>query len=498
MAQPTAYKRTLSGSVGAGIGSIFNAAGKSYYILEHKVSSKYHRAGEAQKIIVDQVELGRDPKCQVQFDESFSTVSRRHAAIVRDGDKWKLVQLSKTNQTFLNGHAIANEWYLQNGDEIQLAVNGPKLGFIIPQGAKAKTGSIALSERLSLFRQQALKPYKTAMVAMGVIILLLIGGGTGLGIWLGKENTRLKEANSLTQEQIDAAQLQLTEATEKQAQLEKQLDKTQKDLKKAMADIKTQTTVTKAPTVSKKISTGDAALDACAPFVYFIYIRKIELSYGGQSKTIEGIGTGTGFLLNDGRFVTARHVVEPWMFPSGEDDVQNLAINAIAHSGGTVKCYIDAYSPTGDKMTLISTNATIDRSSDKKYAYDDGTSIAIPQESDKDWASFRTNKSGGLAFNNTLSQQLPVRAELQVLGYPMRIGANSPKDISPIFAQAVVAKAGLEQGLILTTGSTYEHGNSGGPVFATLEESNELRVVGLVSAGAGRSTGMIVPIAAVR
>ena len=47
------YKNTFSGSVGAGIGSIFAPGGKKYYILEHKVSSKYHRAGECQEIIVD-------------------------------------------------------------------------------------------------------------------------------------------------------------------------------------------------------------------------------------------------------------------------------------------------------------------------------------------------------------------------------------------------------------------------------------------------------------
>ena len=164
MAQETQmYKRSLSGSVGSGMGSLFNGSGKTYYILEHKVSSKYHRAGEAQEIIVDQIELGRDSKCQVQFDESFSTVSRRHAAIVRDGQNWKLVQLSHTNTTFLNGRPVQNEWYLQNGDEIQLSVNGPKLGFIIPSGNKSTVGSIGLSRRLSLFRQQALKPYKTAM-----------------------------------------------------------------------------------------------------------------------------------------------------------------------------------------------------------------------------------------------------------------------------------------------------------------------------------------------
>ena len=86
----TQYKRTIAGSVGAGMGAIFNASGRSYYILEHKTESKYHHAGESQKIIVDQIELGRDSSCQVRFDESFETVSRRHAAIVKEGNDYKL------------------------------------------------------------------------------------------------------------------------------------------------------------------------------------------------------------------------------------------------------------------------------------------------------------------------------------------------------------------------------------------------------------------------
>ena len=122
MAQQTqTYKRSLAGSVGAGMKSVFGSEGRRFYTLIHKVSSKYHKAGESQQIIVDQIELGRDPACQVRFDESFTTVSRRHAAIVKDGDNWKLVQLSKTNSTYLNGRKVQNEWYLQNGDEIQLS-----------------------------------------------------------------------------------------------------------------------------------------------------------------------------------------------------------------------------------------------------------------------------------------------------------------------------------------------------------------------------------------
>ena len=171
------YKRTLRGSIGAGVGALFNGNGRRYYILEHREATKYHKAGEPQKIIIDQAELGRDRNCQVRFDdETCPTVSRRHAAIVREGDRWKLVQLSQTNSTFLNGRAIATEWYLENGDEIQLSVGGPRLGFIVPQGKQSLVSSIKISERLELFRKQALRPYKTAIACMFVLILLLAAG----------------------------------------------------------------------------------------------------------------------------------------------------------------------------------------------------------------------------------------------------------------------------------------------------------------------------------
>ena len=177
MAQATSYKRSLAGSVGAGMKSVIGDKGRRFYILEHKVSSKFHKAGESQKIIVDEIEMGRDPRCQVRFDEQFNTVSRRHAAIVRDGDNWKLVQLSKTNSTYLNGHKVENEWYLQNGDEIQLSINGPKLGFIAPAGDKGLVKSIGMTARLSLFRQQALRPYKTAVSILAACLIL----GCGIG-----------------------------------------------------------------------------------------------------------------------------------------------------------------------------------------------------------------------------------------------------------------------------------------------------------------------------
>ena len=171
------YKRSPASNVSAGMKSIVRGTRKQYFILEHRVGSRYHYAGEQQEIIVDQIEIGRDETCQVRFDEVFETVSRRHAAISKVDNCWKLVPLSTTNPTLLNGKKVQQEWFLQHGDEIQCAINGPKLGFIIPSGEKAMVGSIGLSRRLHLFGKQVLAPYKRILIAVMCFLLLLIGVG---------------------------------------------------------------------------------------------------------------------------------------------------------------------------------------------------------------------------------------------------------------------------------------------------------------------------------
>ena len=486
------YKKSFAGSVGAGMGSLIGGGNKTYYVLEHKVSSKYHKAGEAQEIIVDQVELGRDSNCAVQFDESFKTVSRRHAAIVRDGDNWKLIQLSQTNTTFLNGHPIKNEWYLQNGDEIQLSVNGPKLGFIIPQNNKV--GTIGLSRRLSAFLQQALKPYKTAMWSMAACMVLLICAGFGWAVFDHKSDLEYRQ---VTEQQMQEAEQRFEGTLEaeksQRVALEKQLRTLKADLKK-LKDKNTDKVIE--PQKVSPSGSSNTSLAQCEPNVYFVLIKKIVVTYEGETKTLNNVGSGTGFLLNDGRFITARHVVEPWMYPSGPDDTNNLICNVIANNGGEVVCHLEAYSPTGKHLSLVSTNAVINRRSDEAMDYE-GAVIRLPSQGSNDYAYFCTGETGGLKYDEALSNSLPVQTKLTVLGYPMGIGANSPTDIHPIYSEAVVAREGLEHGYILTTATTFEHGNSGGPVFASTQ-NNELIVVGIVSAGAGRSTGMVVPISAVK
>lgn len=498
------YKRTLNGSIGAGIKSVMGSS-KKYYILEHKVSSKYHKAGESQEIIVDQIEIGRSSKCQVRYDESFSTVSRRHAAIVKDGENWKIVQLSSTNSTFLNGHKIKNEWYLQNGDEIQLSVNGPKLGFIIPTGKRATVGSIGLTRRMSLFRQQALRPYKTAIATLACLIVLLSCGGGYKLYDLHQQNAHLAEVTEKQSKEIIAV-------NERNAELAKEITakgETISEMGKQIEELKKRKPQIIKEVITKNVSgnVDNAAINKCLPYIFYIQTLGFEITFpDGKRTTIEcGRGenklpgwSGTGFLLSDGRFVTARHVSEGWYFfvSGGNVNKTLLSLNAIANNGGKVVAHFIAMSSSGAKMTFTSDQFHCNRSHDKENHAEDGTKVVMASLDNTDYAYFNAG-GAGLSFNISKSSSLERGTRLTVLGFPLGLGANSPTDINPIYGSGIVATNGLQNGVILTTDTNYEQGNSGGPVFYT-NEKGELEVVGIVSAGAGRNTGFIVPISAIR
>lgn len=220
MEKTQVYKRTMAGTVGAGMGTLINASERTYCILEFKTTTKFHKAGESEKIIVDQIELGRDSMCQIRFDASCETVSRKHAAIVRKGDGWNLIPLSKTNATFVNGQSISGEQMLNSGDEIRLSAKGPIIGFIVPQGAKGLVKSIAMTERLKLFRNQALRPYKTGIVVLSIVLIVAI---VGLSSYIYMQGEELEELGSKLKEQTEkiseqANQLNLQAAKVKEAE----------------------------------------------------------------------------------------------------------------------------------------------------------------------------------------------------------------------------------------------------------------------------------------
>ena len=518
------YRSTLSGTMGAGMGLVFSPNSRRYYILEHKISSKYHRAGEAQEIIVDQIELGRDSRCQVRFDDSFSTVSRRHAAIIKDGDNWKLVQISKTNTTLLNGRPVQTEWYLQNGDEIQLSVNGPKLGFIVPTGKKATVGSIGLTRRLSLFRQQALRPYKQAIAALATILVLAVGG---LGTWNWKLHNDLRDQSLKLAEQIiknkddkqlvDSLAKKLAEANSKIAAADEKID----NVKKAAS----RTVVVRMPAAPAgnkdgEESTGNSeSITSCYPYTYLVQCFIIDgsgnpITYKNErGRDVYAAWGGTGFLLNNGYFVTAHHMIHWDMVDFGDDgeidpNSARTVINSRYYSGQW-RVKMIAVSSSGDRIELdySYTNSPFKtgntKTASEKITDNAGRTWVVMAHSyadGTDWACAKVNKSGGLAFDGAFSKNMPPQTKLTILGFPSNMDEKQNGKISPDVSEAITARQGLEDGgWIRTSNENTDHGNSGGPVFTI--RSNKQTVIGLCSGANSGSDGShrkgrIVPIGA--
>jgi len=87
--------------------------------------------GEIQELTESEIRIGRNPDCQVQFPRDLLIVSRDHARIVREGNRFKLLNKS-ANFTYLNGKPVAEDEaaYLKSGDWLMFAEGGPKVSFL--------------------------------------------------------------------------------------------------------------------------------------------------------------------------------------------------------------------------------------------------------------------------------------------------------------------------------------------------------------------------------
>lgn len=525
MTQTTNYKRSFSGSMGAGMKSIFGSSGRRFYELEFRTGSEKHRAGETQKVIVDQIELGRDSQCGIRFGEDCKTVSRRHAAIIKDGNGWKLVQLSKTNSTYLNEHKVENEWYLQNGDEIQLSTGGPRIGFLVKEGAGSLVKSIGLTNRLSLFRQQALRPYKRALTAVASTLAAVVVAGTIVIVSQQKEiDLSKKEIANLTVN-FDAERKAWEVRREKDSlenAHQRDMDAKRYAKQIAAANKRAQEALERASKSSDGAS-GFAAMiekQQIGEDIYFLITTKVVF-ITKDNKEIDLSEyfpyTGTGFLLSDGRFVTARHCIEPWLYNVPDNIPQNVlfAVSYAEQGYGKIKGYYTAINKNKQVLHLTSDNFNVDRSKDivgELGKDQDGDPIVwrcvMPIYEgmtetmwSTDWAATRSSvgSTGKIHTDSELSRNLLPQQKLLVAGYPKGLGVQDGASIvDPIYYELSTTRKGLANNGCIMHSSGTDHGNSGGPIFTIKDD--KLVVIGIVSRGDIKSDhyNWAVPIANIR
>ena len=529
------YKRTVAGSIGAGVGAIFNGSGRTYYILEHKTSSRYHQAGESQKIIIDRVELGRDPSCQVRFDAE--TVSRKHAAIVREGQNWQLIHLSQSNPTLVNGRPIQGHYYLQSGDEIQLSMNGPRLGFIVPQGKQALTSSIKLTERMNLFRQQALAPYRRAIWTLATLLLLTI---VGFGIWtyvLNQDLQEQKEKALALQEQVDNYDKQIAEleaSAEKTPELEKQI--TELRNRKQQVVTRYNTIIKNNPELEDEVrklreqvkENNDDVIEVSEkseeetsnvnpdsktdlrdyyPHIYRIIIEDITLERNGLARSA-GLSTddkdcGTGFILSNGTFVTARQNVQPWLYVNGvAPSGWRYELAKFVAMGFEVKMKFAAYSTKGPSQKIEISSRDFDlpsagdvieatvpiSKSDWQYLQNlgfevtkedlkrVGTNIKISASRGRSYALYRGTGRSGIPANNGAAQSLPGGKDIEICGYI----SNDVHNLAGAaeYHKASTSSTDTKNGTIRIQNAPSYAGHLGAPAFIK-EEDGSYSIIGV-------------------
>ena len=86
--------------------------------------------GKMQEFSENKIRIGRYPGFEVQYPKDHLIISKAHAEIIREGNRFKLVDTESLNKTYLQGKEI-QEAYLKSGDVLMLGEGGPKFSFLI-------------------------------------------------------------------------------------------------------------------------------------------------------------------------------------------------------------------------------------------------------------------------------------------------------------------------------------------------------------------------------
>lgn len=456
-------------TIGAGFRAL-GGANLASYTLEFLSQSGNRRAGTTETIVVPYAEMGRDRSCAIRFDSSETTVSRKHASISHENGQYFITALSQTNQTFVNGAPINSKSPLNNGSEIQLSSNGPRMRFLASQ---TKTSTMRLTQRMQMFTSQSLRPYRRAVILLSVVFLAAI---SVLGYYSYEQTLKVEQFG----EDIDDQKEMIDDLEEKNSELIGNLSKVSKDQAALKRNLRKQTKIN--DSIRQSMASEDQISSVLADWeadVYGIEITYLSFSIDGElsKHTLNTDLIGTGFLLNDGKFVTALHVIMPWLYQS---DWHN--INKLHTMGDFVKIDLVAISPKGKRLKLSSDDFNYDLS---------GFDIETDSEGNKyregglnsleyDWAWIQTDTKGQIDADFNLSENLAAGKTIYTLGYMYGVEQQSGSFYNPLLSKMSVAQKGLDKGIIKISGRTFDNGNSGGPALV-VDSKGQLKAVGIVS-----------------
>jgi len=505
------------------------------YTLQFIDPTKTKRAGEHTTIVNPYIELGRASNNVIQYGEEYSTVSRKHASISFDNGQVVINSLGK-NPTYVNGQEVYGKKVLNNGDEIQLSSNGPRIRF---NSTPTLTSNMKFTQRMGLMAEQALKPYKQLVTVLFILLFVAIGSGAWYGIKTNKElsnvSTQLEGTEQLVKQQQQIIAQNEANLRKMEMKGEKQTYEYKK-LKNATATLiqnlkTTQSELNKMkkssfqpheikngnddPIPSNNLSniTFD---DLPTDDVYFIGAYKIEISFPEKKLQIidakymkENVNpnfsgyflyTGTAFLTTEHELISARHIVQPYRYTQNLDTYQLIAIQEAR--GAKITVFFEAIRKDGNlAFTFTDRGIQYDDSSDKNVTLNyngEDYPYKVATNGASDWAYIKLRTfNGSIKYNRELSTSLKIGDELYAVGFGYG-GALQPQkgDLKPLVGRGFVAQNGLTNGVINLSNQALTHGYSGGPVFKYV--NGDFICVGIISAGIGANVGIIVPVANLR
>lgn len=457
---------------------ILGGANIPTYTLEFLSNTVRHKQGTFQTIVMPFIELGRDKNCAVCFGDDAPTVSRKHASIERKGTDLFIRNLSQTNQTLVNGRPVISEQQINNGDEIQLSLEGPRLRYNQTQSGTARMG---FTSKMNLVMQQAIRPYKTAALSL---LALFIAVSATAGYFIYSQGQEITKMEQITMAQADS----IAAINQKNMELAGIVDKNKAEFQQRLAAqqvrLREEAARNRAALDSSLVTAGGKTyvqlIEPVKNYTLAIFETGIKVEFNGEiiaQKSYEPDCMCTGFMLEGGLFVTARHCVDAGL--TGDDFT-----NFIEHSGGKTTYYYQALSFDG-KINFTFTNHDLkqDKTKDKLEKVTlQGMSgaIRIPDYfTGADWAYMQTSYSAGMPFDKSFSQTLPSGTELLVLGYSYGMKYRKSGTLEPYFSTAKVALSGVQAGTINVSEAGWDGGNSGGPVLAV--KNGKAYAIGLVT-----------------
>lgn len=336
------------------------------YTLFFIDAAENYPVGDYITINNENISIGRDDSCKITYGENHPYISRNQCSIFCEGQKIVLKHnFSAKNPTIINGVEATFDHELRNGDELQLAYNGPKLRF---NKTESKLASAGITDRVRVAISQATKPLKVLIYTLAFLVLFLLG----LTSYATVQFFSLQKDKDLAMEQMERIvqekylldsllQKTILEAGTNQTEIEN-LRKRIRQNRRQLASYRSKNTpssknnpVKNENNDSEPASPSDIAykeddknanvsdnpkgghsftLDNLpVQDMYLIKATKVEIddscNDNNPRRTIDAewllntnfirdkkaaLWTGAGFLTKNMGLMTARHVIQPWKY----------------------------------------------------------------------------------------------------------------------------------------------------------------------------------------